>query len=206
MSIRRNRTGQVVLFTAVDADGDYVTGDAANISASVIVDGVRQAATNSVAEVDATNAPGRYSLELTQAETNADSVDVSATSSTVDVQVVAPALGPTLQDPTASESAAAVATQVNVVPLLGPFTATGTPTTTSIACTVDTGDSTAANYAPGEGNRLAGMFVIVRSGEQTAQMRRIAASSVDGTTLTITVDAFAEALAAGDTFSIGGLA
>ena len=206
MSLRKNRAGQIVAFTAVDADGDYVTGDAANISASVIVDGVRQAATNAVAEIDATNAPGRYRLELTQAETNADSVEVAAVSSTTDVQVLAPALGPTLQDPTAAENAAAVAAQVNVVPLLGPFTATGTPTTTSIACTVDTADAAAADYAPGEANRLAGMFVIVRSGEQTAQMRRIAASSVNGATLTITVDAFAEALATGDTFSIGGLA
>lgn len=59
------------------------TGDAGNITAYVALNGSDEnAATNSVEEVDATNCPGVYRLELTAAELNADSVLVTAISST----------------------------------------------------------------------------------------------------------------------------
>jgi len=64
------------------------TGDAANITAYVTRDGgAPAAATNAVAEVDATKAPGWYRLQLTQAERDASTVLVTAVSATADVQV-----------------------------------------------------------------------------------------------------------------------
>ena len=64
------------------------TGDTANISAFISLDGAAEsAATNSVTEVDATNMPGIYALELSQAETNADSLAVFATSITGNIEL-----------------------------------------------------------------------------------------------------------------------
>lgn len=221
MPLRKNRSGQVVTFTAVDADGDYVTGDAGNITASVIKDGTRAAAANAVAEVDATNAPGRYRLALDQAETNYDSVDVSAISGTSGVQVLAPQMGPTLVDLDASEVNAQVDTAladydgptkaemdtavsgVVAVPTLGPFTATGTPTVTTVACTVSA-TNTDDNYFPQEPNDGAARFLIVQSGDRKGEMVRIASSTIVGTTLTLTFDQMTAAMDAGDTFRVGG--
>ena len=95
------------------------------------------------------------------------------------------------------------------LPMLGGatgFVATGTPTTTTVSFTVDTSDAGAANYAPGEADRLSGMYLIVATGFQTAQMRAIVGSSVNGTTMVVECDAFKDAIAAGDTFFIGGRA
>lgn len=221
MSLRKNAAGQIVTFVALDADGEYVTGDAANISASVIQDGTRSAAANAVAEVDATNAPGRYRLLLTQAETNYDSVDVAAISATSGVQVLAPLLGPTLVDLTAAEVNAQVDTAladydgptkaemdsavagVTAVPTLGPFTATGTPTLTTVTCEVSA-TNTDEDYFPQAANDGAARFLIVQSGDRKGEMARIASSTVVGTTLTLTFDAMKAAMDAGDTFRVGG--
>ena len=85
----KNTAGQVVLLYARDkgADGPK-TGDAANITAYVSLDGAAPAAaTNAVTELDAANAPGWYVLSLTQAETNADLLLVTASSTTGDVEI-----------------------------------------------------------------------------------------------------------------------
>jgi hypothetical protein len=64
------------------------TGDAANITIYTAKDGGSSAvSTNSVAEVDATNMPGVYSLALTAAEMNGDSIAVAGVSSTAQVHV-----------------------------------------------------------------------------------------------------------------------
>ena len=63
------------------------TGDAANITAQISKDGGVSAATNDVnpTELDATDHPGIYIFDLTQAETNADMIIVSAKSATANI-------------------------------------------------------------------------------------------------------------------------
>ena len=62
-----------------------MTGDAANITVVISKDGGTAAsATNSISEVASMS--GFYRVELTQAETNADTVAIKATSSTADVR------------------------------------------------------------------------------------------------------------------------
>lgn len=70
--------------------GEAVTGDAANISAQVAVDNAALGASNDAApaEIDATNAPGYYEFDPTQAETNGDVVEWYPKSSTAGVQVI----------------------------------------------------------------------------------------------------------------------
>lgn len=70
--------------------GEPVTGDAANISARVSVDNAALGASNDTApsEIDATNAPGFYEFDATQAETNGDVIEWYPKSSTAGVQVV----------------------------------------------------------------------------------------------------------------------
>lgn len=70
--------------------GEPVTGDAANISARTAVDNGTLGASNDVAptEVDATNAPGTYEFDPTQAETNGNVIEWYPKSSTAGVQVV----------------------------------------------------------------------------------------------------------------------
>lgn len=91
--MRKNVADQFAHLYAHDVLADTAkTGDAANITASIAKDGgARAAAANSVAEVDATNMPGVYRLELAQAETNADTVAIVALSSTDNV-VIDPAM------------------------------------------------------------------------------------------------------------------
>lgn len=91
--IRKNVASQWVYFMAWDtsaASGQKVprTGDTANISNFVAQNGVAEAAAaNSAEEVDATNAPGVYRLQVSQAESNVDSLVVSGTSSTANTEV-----------------------------------------------------------------------------------------------------------------------
>ena len=78
---------KVAVFAWDNAAGAAKTGDAANISAQISKDGAATAATNDVAptELDATDAPGIYIFDMTQAETNADLVVIAPVSSTSDI-------------------------------------------------------------------------------------------------------------------------
>lgn len=225
MNIRRNTAGQRVAFYAIDADGDPVTGDAANIDAFVFKEGVKASAANTVTEMDATDAPGYYGLVLAQAETDALSLVVSATSSTAGVTLLPLGLASTTIDLSAGEvntqvdtaladydgptkaelDAAQAAIEATTVPLLGPFTATGTPTITQATALVDAADDTAADYFPPEADAAANMLVLVRSGARRGVLRTITASRVSDGTLTLTFDAMPGAMEAGDTFVVGGL-
>jgi len=84
MAIYKNKASQKVAVFAVDADGAAKTGDAANITAQISLDGAACAATNDTnpTELDATDAPGIYLFDLTQAETNANLIVLAADSST----------------------------------------------------------------------------------------------------------------------------
>lgn len=90
MAVYKNVSGQKIAIFAYDSTtGDEKTGDAANITAQISLNGGTTAATNDVnpTELDATDAPGIYIFDLTQAETNADLIVVSAVSSTADVEI-----------------------------------------------------------------------------------------------------------------------
>lgn len=84
MAVYKNRASQKLAVFAVDATGAPKTGDAANISAQISLDGAATNATNDAAptELDATDAPGVYLFDMTQAETNADLMIVAPKSST----------------------------------------------------------------------------------------------------------------------------
>jgi hypothetical protein len=76
-----------VTYTAIDANGPK-TGDGAAQTVRLIRDGVVSVATNAPTEVDAANCPGEYSLALTAAEMNANSVIVCGKSTTSGVQII----------------------------------------------------------------------------------------------------------------------
>ena len=80
----KNRSGQKLMIWARDSADAGVAGDAANITAEISIDGGTSAATNDTnpTELDATDHPGIYIFDLTQAETNGDVVVISPVSAT----------------------------------------------------------------------------------------------------------------------------
>lgn len=90
MPLYKNVASQKIAVYARDTANDTEkTGDAANITAQISIDGGATAATNDTnpTELDATDAPGIYIFDMTQAETNGDMIILSPTSSTGDVQL-----------------------------------------------------------------------------------------------------------------------
>jgi len=86
----KNTASQKIAIFAWDTLNDTEkTGDAANIAAQISKDGGTTAASNDAAptELDATDAPGIYLFDTTQAETNADKVILFAKSSTAQVVI-----------------------------------------------------------------------------------------------------------------------
>ncbi|MCC6798317.1 MAG: hypothetical protein IT366_24605 [Candidatus Hydrogenedentes bacterium] len=89
MAIEKNVAGQKLFILAVDSAGIEKTGDAANITARISLDGGTPTQTNDVnpTEIDATYQKGLYYFDLTQAETNARVLTLSADSSTAGVVI-----------------------------------------------------------------------------------------------------------------------
>lgn len=89
MAMRKNIANQFAVLQAwLTTNDTAVTGDSANISAFISINGAAEAAaTNSVTELDATNCPGVYLLALTQGETNGELIVVTGTSSTGNVRL-----------------------------------------------------------------------------------------------------------------------
>jgi len=90
MAVYKNVASQKVAIYAYDSDaGAPKTGDAANITARLSKDAAVSAATNDAnpTELSATHHPGIYVFDLTQAETNADMLVLSAVSATADVVI-----------------------------------------------------------------------------------------------------------------------
>ena len=84
----KNIASQKLAVLAWDgAAGAAKTGDAANITAQISKDGAACAASDDTnpTELDATDAPGVYLFDLTQAETNADLVVLQAASATANI-------------------------------------------------------------------------------------------------------------------------
>jgi len=85
----KNVASQKLAVLAWDAAaGEAKTGDAAQITAQISKDGAACAASDDTnpTELDATDAPGVYLFDMTQAETNADLIVFQAASSTSDIE------------------------------------------------------------------------------------------------------------------------
>ena len=90
MSYKKNTSGQKFNVLAVNtATSSPVTGDAANITAKISIDSAAFASVSDTnpTELDATNAPGVYVFDLTQAETNGDVLTIIPTSTTSNVKL-----------------------------------------------------------------------------------------------------------------------
>lgn len=89
--MNKNVSGQKLTLLAIDTTTNAPkTGDAANLTAYVSKDdgSVTVLGDTSATELDATNAPGLYSFDLTQGETNADKLLFSGKSSTANVKLI----------------------------------------------------------------------------------------------------------------------
>lgn len=89
--MNKNVAGQQVTLLVIDTATNLPkTGDAANLTAYVKKDGgaVTALTDTSATEEDATNAPGLYTFDVAQAETNADRLLFSGKSSTSGVRVI----------------------------------------------------------------------------------------------------------------------
>ena len=90
MAIYKNKASQKIAVYAHDTSADEPkTGDAANITAQISLDGAATAATDDTTptELDATDAKGIYIFDMTQDETNADLIILSAVSSTSNISI-----------------------------------------------------------------------------------------------------------------------
>ena len=90
--MRKNIAGQQIPILAWDmSNNEEKTGDAANITAQISLDGAASIALDdngaNPTELDATDAPGVYIFDLTQEETNGDMIIISAVSSTSGVRM-----------------------------------------------------------------------------------------------------------------------
>ncbi len=87
MGLQKNVAGQKWrVFAFNKTTNAPVTGDAANITAKIAKDWAAAAATNDVNPTEVED--GYYLFDLTQAESNADALDLYPESSTADVQVI----------------------------------------------------------------------------------------------------------------------
>ena len=73
--------------------GAYVTGDGGNHTLKLIKDGTEANPTNGESEVDSTNCPGLYQVQLTTSETAFNVVRIAGKSSTANVILVGTAIG-----------------------------------------------------------------------------------------------------------------
>lgn len=93
LAIERNVAGQKLTLQVTDrSTGGPKTGDAANITAYVSIDGdtTPDALGDTTAtELSSTNLPGVYQFDLTAAETNGVNIVYGGKSSTADVDIVA---------------------------------------------------------------------------------------------------------------------
>ena len=89
MAVEKNVSGQKAFIFAVDSSGNGLANDQANITAKISLDGASASASSDTnpTQVDATNLPGVYYFDLSQAETNADVITVKAASSTSGVKI-----------------------------------------------------------------------------------------------------------------------
>lgn len=186
MPLYKNVASQKVAVFAYDTAADAgKTGDAANITGEISKDGGTSAATNDTnpTELDATDHPGIYLFDLTQAETNADLIVLTAVSSTDGVQI----------DPVIIYTTPGNFKNFYEDAIVEASVSDATPSTTSFD--TDLSEASDDHY-----NDMAIVFV---DGNLKGQVRKV--SDYDGTNKTVTVStAFTEAPGNGDTFQILG--
>jgi len=103
MPLLKNVAGQKIAVFAYDvAAGAGKTGDAANITAQIVKDFGANAALDDLhpAEVDAINHKGWYAFDLLQAETNADCIIITVSSTTAGIRFAPLVIYPTVYDAT----------------------------------------------------------------------------------------------------------
>ncbi len=204
----KNTSSQKITFLVIDtATNTPKTGDAANLTAYVSIDDgtVTVLGDTSATELDATNAPGLYTFDCTQAETNGDKLVFSGNSSTSGVRVV-PVLIYTL--PAGFTALTISSGGVNVVQSNG-FAVMGTGTVTSGATTTSIPTS-ACSPAGAIANQFVGRVLIFSNATTTTALRGVACvvlASTNSATPTFTVQmsdgsALPSAPASGDVFVI----
>jgi hypothetical protein len=90
MLLKKNKPNQkAIIYAWNESTGSPKTGDASNITAKISKDGGSMISTDDAnpTELDSTNAPGVYYFDLTQSETNADTIILYAKSSTANVLI-----------------------------------------------------------------------------------------------------------------------
>lgn len=205
MALYKNVASQKLAVYAHDTAADAAkTGDAAQISAQISLDGGATAATNDAAptELDAADAPGIYIFDLTQAETNADLVIVCPVSSTADVSLE-PVIIYTL--PGTNAGVSADATKINGVAaaaarlalsagqiIPGTVNDDNTVPSTTVFAASDITEATADHYN--------GRLVVWTTGALAGQVTDVTDYALDTGEGKFTVTEMTEAPADGDTF------
>lgn len=137
----KNAIQKIHVYAYDSTTGAAKTGDAANITAYVSLDGTANAIDDTnPAEVDATNMPGVYVFDLTAAETNCDSFALYAKSATSNIRIE-PIIGFTTAGTSTSLSANAIAIAANAI------TATAIQDGAITAAKLNTGAITADAFA-----------------------------------------------------------
>lgn len=198
----KNTASQKVAVAAYDTtDGSPKTGDAANITAYIAKDfgTPAQVTDTNPVELDATNHPGIYVFDLTQAETNAEILVITPKSSTANIAldtVVIQPFDPDLQN-------VATTTEIKAAVHAG----------TLLEGTVDTGSDTdtvvflAGGISPQltVADQLKGRVILFKNDTTTDQLRGQGAPIAASTTTSISVaagDAFTTSPVSGDTFVV----
>lgn len=203
-----------VHFFATDSDGGK-TGDKAQFTLKIIEDGSIGAVAGSITEVDATNAPGMYSVPISAAENTASMVTLCGVSSTAGV-TINPVSWTNISNMAAISGSTSSADNLE--------TAAGSSTLTSNVKQVNGSTAGATSLALGAASMLAhscdsgsttskivgaaglssvndfynDRMIIFTSGDLQYSARAI--GDYEGSTLTFTVDAFTSAPAAADEF------
>ena len=200
MGYTKNTAADVFVFALDTATGLPKTGDAANITARVTIDGGTSAASNDTnpVEVDATNHPGWYEFNATAGEMNGDIIIWTVSSSTSNIEfdeiVIHTTSGGDVTSINGSAAAAArlALSAAQMIPGTVDNTA-HTPTTTEFEAD-DITEATADHYN--------GRVVLWTTGALAGQATLITDYVLTGGRGHFTVNTMTEAPANNDTFII----
>lgn len=193
----KNTSGQKIALFAFDySTGAPKTGDAANLTPYVNIDwgGIGALTDTSATEISSANAPGWYLFDVTQAETNGETLHFTGKSSTGNVAVVGQLV--TTVDPAIASNVAAIKVKTDLIPSLvrtyGAVVEGSPPDNDALTFRTDLTESATDHWAHA--------FLTFLDGALAGQTRRI--TTYDGTTKAITTAGFTGTPAEGDTFVI----
>jgi hypothetical protein len=180
------------------------TANSAYITAEIALDGAASAATNAAnpTELEATDHPGVYLFELTQAETNADMISIKAKSSTPNILST-----PVVIYTTPGDSTALAADVVEINGLTAPAVRLALSAGVIVPGTIDTGVFTATttifeadNITKAAADYYKGRSVIFTSGDLDEQVTTVTGYEKSGSNGKFTVDALTKEPENDDTF------